>query len=49
MPATFGVAAEWDRGLTVDEIEEVMTRGLPSSYSVNARSKAATTWGRLKK
>jgi hypothetical protein len=39
----------WDRGLTVDEIEEVMSRGLPSTYSVNGYGKAATTWGRIKR
>jgi len=39
----------WDRGLNVNEIEEVMTKGLPSPYSVNAHNKIATTWGKLKK
>ncbi len=39
----------WDRGLTVEEIEEVMDRGLSSRFSVDARGKMATTWGRLKK
>ena len=39
----------WNRGLNVNEIEEVMTKGLPSSRSVNAHSKIATTWGKIKK
>ena len=39
----------WDRGLTEDEIKEVMTKGLPSAYSVDANGKIATTWGNLKK
>jgi len=39
----------WDRGLTVDEIHEVMDRGLPFSRSVSAYGKIATTWGALKK
>jgi len=39
----------WDRGLTKDEIKEVMTKGLPSTFSVDANGKVATTWGNLKK
>jgi len=39
----------WDRGLTEDEINEVMKRGLPSAYSVDASGKIVTTWGNLKK
>ena len=39
----------WDRGLTAEEVEEVMDRGLPSRFSVDARGKMATTWGRLKR
>jgi hypothetical protein len=38
----------WDRGLNANEIKEVMTKGLPSSRSVNAHSKIATTWGKIK-
>ena len=38
----------WNRGLTVDEIEEVMTKGLPSRYSVEANGKMPITWGRIK-
>ncbi len=39
----------WDRGLTVEEIEQVMTKGLPSRYSVDVYGKMAVTWGGLKK
>jgi len=39
----------WNRGLNANEIKEVMTKGLPFSYSVNAHNKIATTWGKLKK
>jgi hypothetical protein len=39
----------WNRGLNANEIKEVMTKGLPSFRSVNAHSKIATTWGKLKK
>ncbi len=39
----------WNRGLNANEIEEVMTKGLPSPYSVNAHNKIATTLGKLKK
>jgi len=39
----------WDRGLTVEEIEDVMNRGLPSRFSVDANGKMATTWGRIKR
>jgi hypothetical protein len=39
----------WDRGLTEEEIEEVMNKGLPSRFSVDARGKMAVTWGKIKK
>lgn len=39
----------WDRGLTVEEIQEVMDKGLSSRFSVDASGKMVTTWGRLKK
>jgi hypothetical protein len=39
----------WNRGLNANEIKEVMTKGLPSSRSVNVDNKIATTWGKIKK
>jgi hypothetical protein len=38
----------WNRGLNANEIKEVMTKGLPSSRSVNVNNKVATTWGKIK-
>jgi len=39
----------WNRGLTPEEIEQVMKKGLPSRYAVDVYNKMVVTWGRIKK
>jgi len=38
----------WDRGLTPDEIVELMDNGLGVDFSVGPRGKLAATWGRIR-
>ena len=38
----------WKRGLTQDEVTDIMNNSMSAFLSVEARGKLATTWGRLK-
>ena len=45
---TMDDVAIWNRGLSPDEINELMTIGIPNATAVEPDSKLTTTWGDIK-